>query len=566
MKKKSLASVAIGIFVASAGFAMPTVNYASSSPLFINTKDVSNFQTSNYMEPFEAHAGEATVEFTVYLEVQNEYESLDNVIAVGSENGEYKAYYGQRGVDGTYHTFTLAEGSYDFVAYGQQDNFSGAVILAKENVDVTDGQSITFNTIEAANRTYFHFLSESGEQLVVADANGVGNCITGRFSNIVTYKGKPVCGGAGELLTPATETYVTTNFTDSPFSLLRYQILFRENGVSYITLPVDFSKDEVSNTTSGWITYDIQFAETPIDKIARKIVSDYNDGAEISDMTTNFVILANGEWFERMSNSIYVLGQVKSGLINMWQPEEYDNKIRIAVFPTQTPLLDRKADTAGLPIVYGAQGAECLGINFACNEQFMNTAEKTSYNSELPYYKKLVPGTILGNSTPALIATPCGAYPQYGFIGMHGEVLTVDNCNLANYFAPEVLEEMGGSPNSVKVSFNGELLSDDMGNYQDLDWYQLGEYEVEIRTGNVLIDGTVPGVSCGTLRYVRSDSGYTLPTVTAFQVVDQNSGNVTNKIIKGEDSLIRIFAGNFKDNLNWDTFLRYNEVSEPTRV
>ena len=217
------------------------------------------------------------------------------------------------------------------------------------------------------------------------------------------------------------------------------------------------------------------------------------------------------------------------------------------------------------PFKRGEKDVEQLNINYAFDATLLFPSDQPVLASEFPYFSNDADYT-LGNCTPLLVNV-YSFVPEFSFVGRQGEVLTIDSWDMSeNIDEPEVIEMFGGQTNSVVVRVDGKEISSQRENYPyGVDWDKNGIYEVEFTTHNVMINGEVKGYTKGTVTFDPNTFDYTIPSATAFQVVNQE-GKVTDFISSPENGNIRLFAAALTGMFNGEYGYKYATVEEPKSV
>lgn len=529
---------------------------------FLKTRFSESFN-NNKKKATGTRTGEVTVNPTI---ISTDGDGLDLVAAVAEVDGKYVLYGAQADWDTGEIEFSIPEGTYDMFAFGYTEDLTGTIIVVKPQVEIKEGVQLTFETAEATNRTDFKYISPSGEELSIPNYYGEGgNCSVGDAMNMLMYKGSFIFFGDVTLFSDA-QNYVKSNFTDGDFSYYRLQFMAAPDGMLNMVIPVDFSKTEAGSTADGWQSGECTFAPTPVNINYDKLFEEMGGTDAERYSMSMFSIYEGNEWFG--TAGLGVDGNISrlTNKVGFWVPEDEEVPFSFLGYPMGDVFGGDSSAIYALPFRRGEKEAQQVSINYAFDNNLVFPSDAPVLTSEFPYYCDAESDYALGNCTPLLVNYD-NYIPEFSFVGRQGEVLTIDSWDMSeNIDEPEAIEMFGGQTNSVVVKVDGKEISNQRENYPyDINWNKNGVYEVEFTTHNVLINGEVKGYTSGTLTYDSKNYDNTLPTATAFQVVN-GDGKVTDFLATPENAYIRLFAATLIGLFNGEYGYSYALVNEPTDV
>ena len=524
---------AISLILAPAAVAQLQTSVLKAEP---NSKTTSFFTLTN---PEDAHILKAPMKaggnaVTLHPVINNAAD--DNVTFVGAvtkENGKLAVYGAEDQGDGI--EFSVPGGTYDFFAFGYSNDLYQTIIMIHENVEVTNGTEISFNTADATNSTALSFVSPYGTDLSLGN-----NCQVGSVFNMISYEGEQIFYGKATIGREA-QRVVRSNFTDSKFEYTRLQFLGSTEGAFTMIIPVDFTNSDTGSSASNWQTTKRTFTDTPfnlrVHQVAEEMGMTYD---EIAYNISMYTILYKGlPWgTEGLGLETAAYGANNVGI---WQPVDYDGPFSFLMYPTGSAFGGPNSCMLAQPVCRGTERLEQLGVNHIGEGFMMNSADSEAIRSN-PLYAAAPVDKPLGNCAPAIVMTPDGATVSIGCIGRYGEVISLDSWDMCENVDPEFMDMWGGQTNEITVKLNDKIISTDRHNFPDgINWNAGGTYTIDYSTDNVLIDGVFAGKTTARVTYDSDIYGGKIPSLTALSFIDAE-GNMTDRLGEAEGSNIRLYA------------------------
>lgn len=480
-----------------------------------------------------------------------------------SEDGKIQVYGNEYDSDFNM-TMSLPTGTFQVLAYGYCEDGDGLFLLYKDNYTFGEGDILTLDTSEATNRTDIETIGPDGESLCIGEG---GNCEKGNALNMMFYEREPLFS-ANVVLFSDGQKYVLSNNLSSSLNLVRYQLMVSgSKGVMSMAIPVDLNKSRVGSTATGWQQTNVNFSHTPLNDKIDNMLQELEGSPHNYGFIQN--ILVNTDDMSLcgiLGLSIYGEGaQTATGRISMWSPTDYVPPVTTMLAPSGDVLFGPDSWVQSMPIRMGTDGLVQSGVNMAFEGYMTSDSTNIYYNDGNPVFSPLIPEEImLANCAPSLITAPSvtGRF-QYSFTGRYGENMNIDACDISDGMNPEILEQLGGNPNSVLVTANGETVCDNLRDLNSGDpWDKDATYTAVIKTDNILIDKEIAGQTSGTIRY-NPVKNFSLPTVTALQLRD-SGGKISDRLKSGADGILSLYASALTLNANEKLrygFYDYNPVS-----
>lgn len=448
--------------------------------------------------------------------------------------------------------FFLPEGDYDFIVIGL-DEVQDYILMIKEGIGISGTKLIELEADlqDATESTEISMTDKNGKPMTFKgddwntkrmEANlgiSTGNKIIGTHSCI------GLLSGVG--------SHIRHNSIPEKYDVACIYMYATTADMTYITLPIDFSKKVNGNTATGWHEFKEEFAITPRYREYRKIKSDYNCAINAILFNKTFVVMTE-------SGIFYM--ECPTENISYWCPEG-DIGWEWVAFPSSNYFL--AGGIIGMPVLCTSDGPVQLGDNTIFDCDFINTAESTDWSDGNPLFYGEIPEGIRGNCAPILI---CRHYTEnmfeYRFAGRFGENMSIDSFNLADrVMNQETFDAYGGNTNQVKIYLNGELLCDDRSKFPwDIDWKE-GEYRAEVSTDNILVDDEIPGTTTAVLTYNTKTWNKTLPTLT-YLSFRNNEDKVTDRFSTSDDATVELYAADLKKGMNVfkETYFTADKIKE----
>ncbi len=555
--------------LAASAAAGPTVNldYVKGTPS-TDTQKVTH-RLTRFNESLLLSAPISRAEETIKIKPEltaedNAYFSI--VVAVGTDADGEQVTYGSSDA-GSGFEFELPAGSYDLVAMGFCDELAGVFLLVQENVKIDASTAVSFNSADATHRTEIERISPSGVVQTLPTSADKGNCSIGDAINLVTYNGKTLLSSDVWLFGEG-QTYARSNFESSKFGLTRVGFLASKEGMLYMIIPVDFSKDKVGTNASNWQTAEYTFEPTPLNVRADKL--DQESGYDLDELTYTFSMFSltdDGQCWGTGGMGINGLGY-DSGKVCLWAPEDYDGPYAHYVYPLGDVFCGDDSGVKGRPVTRSENGLRVVGVNVAFDDYMYFTNNSRSLSLANPKFDAPAQTVNLANCAPSLINVPMGYNAYFNFIGRHGEAMSIDSWDIYNNVDPDFVGQYGGQTNSVVVKYNGTVVTDNRSDYPNgVDWEPEGTYEIEYSTHNILIDGNVNGLTSGTLTFNNPDYDLKLPSLTLLQFAKGGDGTMTDRFASvGDKPQARFYAAVSKMGFNEDEMYVFYELETPKSV
>lgn len=459
--------------------------------------------------------------------------------------------------------FSLPEGTYTFVLAGTQNKEKVIpVIIVKQDVTVNADvpENVTFNIADADKVITTKWVNRTGETLTYPSAQNAtdGNCSMGISYIYYYYDDQNL--GAFQLTSSPGSVADEILYGGDPghVSALRMDMIAGYDGCYLIKLPIDFTTTIVSNTTTNWVSGEVEIAETP----HNKPLNDWLASKNIYNFRYYRTgILLDGEF---PATSSHFTGFGNPGFdypcnkIHFWEPEdmqisaEFVATLYGAIFNGPEPTISSP------PIVRRGDKLVCLGLNNAFNNSsdagrvlwYKSNPETGKIIKNLsganPYFTYDLNGTSLGNCVPMLVTIPMYPVIQYDYVGRNGEDMSIDSFNLMGGLIKINPEDAGGQTSNIKVWYNDELMCESLTEFPDIEWNwdDVGTYKYEIYTDNVLVDGEIPGYNKATLEYDMTKGNQTSPTMTSLRFKTTN-GDVTDRFATPDEGIIQLTVADF---------------------
>lgn len=495
--------------------------------------------------------------------------SLTFVLAVYQQNGKRKL-AGSEDVqaDGSI-ALSVPAGTADFMLMLNADDDSSVCFLSKANAAVSmEGTELTFDVSEATKVVEVTPRTPDGTVISLPedwdDTNG--NCEMEEIINMISYKDTGLAFYAPISFPIKLFTKVQSNFTDDTFSLT--QLIFTATKISggcYAIVPIDFTKTEAGPDTQNWQVSKNTFNTTPFGINYDKMMEEMG-ATEDDTYTMHFYnVFSDNEWFAGVGNG--TTRRSDSGLICTWEPKDYNGQFAYMPSPVGDCFGGYDSAIVGMPLQRTSDGLRPVGRNFAFDRNLAFPATETSLNPANQLFTMDCNNLELGNCAPALITLPTSnARFEYSFTGLHGEEFSIDSWNIYDNVDPEAVDRFGGQTSTVKVYNDGNLICDNRGDFGpwSMDWgNENGKYKAEIETRNVIVDG-IGGYSKGVMEYDGAQGA--APTLTALQVRNTSSGEVTNKFTDPSEAEINLYAARLESKYNPQTYNSYCEIHDVSSV
>lgn len=466
--------------------------------------------------------------------INEDGDNVNSVWAVTTIDGEYAVFGMEDWGDGDEFAFYVPEGTYDFFAFGYNDDKSGVIMLTQENVEVTtDFAGIQFDSADAVNSTTITYSMPSGNPVILDGGSGAKNAYRLDNIHVILYEGNFIFFGNNAFFTQPEEISVRSNFTSGKFGYASIDFAATTEGMLNYVVPVTFENNTVNAGSSNWQTASINVAETPVNIKKQEVDSD--------DPYTyaSYMLLQNGDWILTAGWGIFGEGY-DSTKVGLWEPENYDGDLSIVAIPRGAVMNGGDSCIDGLPLQRGENGLQQMGVNYAFENYLVFTNTESSYENLNPLYSGVPTEAVFGNCSPSLLTVKYWDKVRFNFLGRYGEAMNIDSWY--NYFAVENYLPT----HSVKLSLNGDVITTDPEDFADFEWEEEGTYTVEVSTDNVLIDGEIDGSTTGTLTFDTNTYEGVLPSVSVVSFIDYNDNTLTDRISDIENSSMIVYAAGFE--------------------
>lgn len=455
---------------------------------------------------------------------------VNSVWCVTTIDGQNYVYGMEDWEDGDEFAFYVPEGTYDFFAFGYTYDKEGTIIITKEDVVVdADFSSIQFDSSDAVYSSSLSYYTPSGESVSLPSN-------TYRLDNIaiILYEGDFIFFANNTFFSDAAP-YVKSNFqTGGRFEYVSMDFAATQEGMLNYVVPVSFTEENIEAGKTNWQTAEIQVAETPVN-----IIKEVMEGEDDDPYTcATYIALKNGEWMLSANWGIFGKGYDASK-VGLWEPENYTGDLSFAALPRGAVMKGFDSCINGLPLQRGKDGLEQMGVNYAFDNDLVFTHNSYSFENENPMYSgKMIDG-VFGNCAPSLFTAKYWDRIRFNFIGRYGEAMNIDSWydyfSAENYFPTY----------TVKLTLNGNLITDDQVDYGDYEWEDGGLYTVEVTTENVLIDESINGSTTGIITFDTETFENVIPSVSVLSFLNKSTGELTDRFENASDGTIALWAAGY---------------------
>ncbi len=485
---------------------------------------------------------------TCTIKIDLDLDKPDNLIAVYAysldTNEEIEVYEFGAEIGADEIIMTLPIGEYDICVIGSSYYYKEIIMLNYEGIEINQDTAL-YKSFNDANITVQDSPAGSDGTLITAD-----NIWTGNSFIIVschnTYAGCPLGSGAG--FRNFNPFLFKTNKISRSFTLTKAATYLWAGGNTTILMPVDFTTEILTPSSTNWKTKEISFCRTPLNLKKEDVFSE--DDWDSNSYAILLDLLYDGQYFLSGGGNGTVparFGHHNENLIELWQPEEYQGKYEIEIFPngsTVAQFLGPAPSIIGLPLKWEENGVYQTAVSPSTVETwyYRFTPDRIDTNGN-PRLNGVPQYTILGNCSPALVTVPNGSAFGFTYNGRYGEYLQLD---ATSYYSPtidwtdEIRQELGLPVSEVSISVNDEQICNSIDNYTNV-FGKSGVFDCRIATDNVLVDGEISGRSETEFHYDSNVGNASSPTLTLLQFRDGND-QITDHFHGVKDANVEIYA------------------------
>lgn len=530
---------------------------------------------------FGANAKEDAV-FTVRLKTESSQSYIGSIDALDKTPEGVVVY---RGVkldsedDISILEFQLPEGSYDFFIRTESEDGKDMVLLIETDVDVRSGGVLEMSTSDATYSTTFISRGPDGEKFIYPSSSDSEEAVNaGASQSMICMRAKDgltflVWGGSSSY--SGFDGVMRTNNPASDYLFTRIESVMADIGAVYLTMPIDFTIPENSPGLTNWMSNSSTFAETPANVRFNELFAD----SSIKDQSYLQAAVTDRDGYILSFYSIGTLyGHGDGSRIHSWEPENYDGSYEMLMCPVGSVTFNNETGITGAPLHRTAEGLSYCGINTA-GGMFTGTAWLFGFNGDgrkytggNPAFNASSDNGILGNAVPTLVLLPgTNGFSSYSYMGHYGECLGIDSFRLSRFThstglsLDELRSGMGGNTSAITVSYNGDIVYDNIDDFKGGRWEESGYYEAVISTDNVLIDNSMSGNSSATIKWEAGKGFGIPPTLTSLRFKDKE-GNITDRFVESEDGMLEFTGGEFITKYNDMEYYDYLECHPVAEV
>ena len=468
------------------------------------------------------------------------------------EDGRYEG----EALSDTEYGIALPAGTYDFLAIIDEDAAAERIILCEAGVDVKDGMpDLEFDVADATYSTRIQHTDSNGEKLTLPSYTEPSNCTCGMFFDFIFHNGYMAWIG-GTIAYMECNYIMSTNMPDSPFSIVRADMIGAETEGSGYIIPVDYNK-EISGPTSseGWQTNEQTVMPTPLNIANAEYYA--NLGAEDNYTFISGGIMVRGEWWGPNGLGVFDM-KCNSGKIAIWAAEDGFDLVEMMMMPSGDVFSGDDSSVTGMPLKRGDNGLEQIGVNFVTGNRltsFASTPNFVQVSNPFSRYTGEIQAKQIGNCTPLLMASTDLSGFFYTYKGRYGETLSIDDFDIYDVMDDEgLIQQPGGRTSDIKIYANDKLICSSRSDLPwGVDWIDGADNRAEITMKNVLIDGEIPGCNTAVIRWNADKGNGFAPTFTSLQFRDTDD-KIADRFQKSADGVIEFTVADFS--------VEYNDVAQ----
>lgn len=508
------------------------------------------------------------VEVTAYFTIDDSrLQTVYAFIAVPSDL-QQDGYYEAQAVSATEYTIALPAGSYDFLAVIDEDAAAERIILCQSAVEVKNGMpDLEFDVADATYSTRIQHTDSNGEIQTLPSYTEPSNCTCGFFLDFLFHNGYTSWIGA-TLAYMECNYILRTNMPDSPFTLIRADMLGTESEAAGYIIPVDYSKEICGPTSAeGWQTNEQTIAPTPLNIASDEYYASLGVEAPYTFISSGIIV--KDELWSPNGIGVYDMA-CNSGKVAIWAPEEGCDLVDMMIMPSGDVFSGDDSAIVGLPVRRSENGLVQVGANFVTGNRmtaFASTPECVEINNTNPRFSGAVSSRELGNATPLLMASTDFSGLFYTYKGRYGETLSIDDFDIYNVMDDEeIIQKFGGPTSDIKIYANDKLICSSRSDLPwGVDWIDGADNRAEITMKNVLIDGEIPGCNTAVIRWNADKGNGFAPTFTSLQFRDTDD-KIADRFEKSADGVIEFTVADFSIDYNDATEIVYYAVNEVESV